>query len=244
MGIERGGGNARAGDPLIGITMDVSEPSPGRPRVECSLAYSAAVARAGGCPVHLAPNTGLVAGQIGEMDGFILTGGDDPRMEPFGEPTHPRAKPMHPLRQEYETRLIRELLARPEVPVLGICLGMQMLALLDGGKLDQHLPDHLPSAGDHRDGRVHGIRPEGATWLTAGGVASFHRQAVSDPGSMRIVARGEDGVIEAIERPDAQFCLGVQWHPERTEDFGLGDGLFVRFIQAAREWRSTRAARS
>jgi putative glutamine amidotransferase len=65
-------------------------------------------------------------------------------------------------------------------------------------------------------------------------VTSHHRQAVRDAGSMRVLAHSPDGVIEAIERPGARFQVGVQWHPERTEDPALGLGLFEALVQAAR----------
>jgi putative glutamine amidotransferase len=121
---------------------------------------------------------------------------------------------------------------------------MQMLALVSGGTLDQHLPDHLETAEDHRHNRVHAIRPVGETWLSSGPVTSSHRQAVTDPGAFRVVALSHDGVIEAIERPlprpDAGFCLGVQWHPERTEDARLGDGVFARLVAAAAARRAGR----
>lgn len=230
--------------PRIGIAVDVTEPRVGRPRAECSLAYAAAVARAGGSPAFLAPLPGEVPDQLAAYDGFVLTGGDDPAMEPFGEPTHPQAKPVHSLRQTYETDLIRALLARPEIPVLGVCLGMQMMALAAGGRLDQHLPDHLPTADDHRQDRVHRVRPTApGGHISEGPVTSSHRQAVAAAGSFRVAARSDDGVVEAIEQPGSRFCLGVQWHPERTADPALGDGLFVKLVQAAAQWRRDRAGR-
>ncbi len=209
------------------------------------MAYARAVARAGGSPAFLAPLIEEVPEQLAAFDGFVLTGGDDPTMEPFGEPTHPRAKPVHAIRQEYESELVRALLARPEVPVLGICLGMQMLAIVAGGRLDQHLPDHLATAEDHRHDRSHRVRPAAPGGLIGEGpVTSSHRQAVCDPGPFRVAATSDDGVIEAIEHPGARFCLGVQWHPERTPDRGLGDGLFVKLVQAAELRRRERSSRA
>ena len=67
----------------------------------------------------------------------MFIGGDDPRTEPFGEPTHPKATPVEPERQAFETALLEELQRRPGAPVLGVCLGMQMMALHAGGKLNQ-----------------------------------------------------------------------------------------------------------
>ena len=220
--------------PLIGIATDIVEPKPGSVRAQCSLAYAEAVARAGGLPVFLPAIVGEIARQLETCDGFVLTGGDDPRMESFGEATHPAATVMHAIRQEYETALIRALLERPEIPVLGICLGMQLLALVAGGKLDQHLPDNLATAARHAGGNLHLVRPEGdGHGLVAGAVASFHNQAVRDPGRLRVVARSDDGVIEAVRREGGAMCLGVQWHPERTADAALGDRLFAQLVQAA-----------
>jgi putative glutamine amidotransferase len=191
---------------------------------------------------------------VRRCDGFVLTGGDDPRTEPFGEPTHPQACLIHPLRQEYETELLRALLIAGK-PVLGICLGMQMMALVAGGRINQHMPDSVSTARDHRaedaqrTGRdaMHAIVPDlgapacPATRLLSaatGGsgpphVASRHHQAVSDPGSLRVIARAHDGVIEAVTDPSRPYYIGVQWHPERTEHPALGLDLFRALVQAA-----------
>ncbi len=65
-------------------------------------------------------------------------------------------------------------------------------------------------------------------------VTSHHRQAVSDPGSLRVAAMSEDGVIEAIEHPDKRFFLGVQWHPERTKDAAVGAEIIRRLVEESR----------
>jgi putative glutamine amidotransferase len=222
--------------PLVGITTDVVDRS-GVDTSQVSLAYARAVVAAGGTPVLLAPVENLVTEYVRRFGAFVLTGGDDPRTEPFGAPTHPRATPLHPVRQSFESVLIRALAEqRPETPVLGVCLGMQMLALHAGGTLDQHMPDSHPDAARHWNAD-HKVVPSGTAVPFAvppGVVRSKHKQAVSEPGRMTVLASSDDGVIEAIADPERPFVLGVQWHPERTEHAPLGLDLFKRLVAAAR----------
>jgi len=233
--------------PVIGITADVSEPKAGSVRMECSLAYCRAVVAAGGDPVVLPPMVELIPRQLEMCGGFVLTGGDDPRMEMFGMGTHAAAKPMHALRQEYEVSLLKALEDRGSMPVLGVCLGMQLMALCAGGRLNQHMPDEVATAREHagnaqhdihatvEDGVVAGILKVGGAGAQGGGaVVSHHRQAVSDPGRLRVAARAPDGVIEAVDDPSRRFYVGVQWHPERTGDGPVGAGVFAALVAAAR----------
>lgn len=237
------------GPPVVGITADLTEPQPGRPRATVAMAYCEAVARAGGVPVVLPPIPALAPEHVRRCDAFVLTGGDDPRMEPFGEPTHPKATLIHAQRQEYETALVRLLDSAVAgggsggggggggVPVLGVCLGMQLMALVAGGKLRQHLPDEVPTADRHVGNTVHAIRPVVEGVIGAGEVTSSHHQAIKDAGRLRVVAVADDGVIEAVDDPTRRFYLGVQWHPERTADPALGAALFARLVEAARAVR-------
>ncbi len=197
------------------------------------MTYIRAVTDAGGLPVVLAPMPALVGEFLRYCDAFLFTGGEDPRTEPFGQPTHPKATPVHPQRQEFETALLDALNARPRTPVLGVCLGMQMLALHAGGRLNQHMPDSVPTADRHQGDRTHLIQPS-VPIVSAGEVTSHHTQSVEDPGRLRIVAKADDGVIEAVDDPARPFYLGVQWHPERTPFEPLGRALFVRLVEAAR----------
>ncbi len=230
--------------PIIGISADVSEPRPNALRMECALAYCRAVAEAGGDPVVLPPIIEQIPRQLQWCRGFVLTGGDDPRMESFGEPTHPAAKPMHRVRQEYEVALLRALAApaNAAVPVLGVCLGMQLMALCASGRLNQHMPDDVPTSAQHAGNARHRLRiaksggPADSLLALAAGaeVVSHHRQAVTDPGRLRVVATAEDGIIEAIDDPARPFYLGVQWHPERTPDAAAGSAIFLALVSAAR----------
>jgi putative glutamine amidotransferase len=222
--------------PLIGITTDIVDPGQGKPlKADCSMNYARCIVAAGGVPVLLPAIADQVPHHVRLCDAFVFSGGDDPRTEDFGVPTHPAAKPLHPERQRYELALLDALhKTRPGAPVLGVCLGMQLMALHAGGHLNQHLADTLPTAADHR-GR-HSIRPSArrsTLALSEGSIWSNHHQAVDDPGSLAVLAKSHDGVIEAIAGPDRPFYFGVQWHPERTDDPALGQGLFVSLIAAA-----------
>ncbi len=227
--------------PLIGITVDVAEVGePARAQARCAMTYSNAVTSAGGVPVLLAPIVELIPHYIARCDGFLFTGGDDPRMEPFGEPTHPKATVLHPMRQAFEVALLEALTEAGSKPVLGVCLGMQLMALHAGGKLNQHMPDDTPTAGDHAKNAVHRVKPvvnandvgSRLRGLVEGNVTSHHRQAVRDAGVLRVVAAAHDGVIEAIADPAREYYIGVQWHPERTTQHELGQGLIDDFVKA------------
>ena len=213
----------------------------------CPLTYARAIFAAGGWPVILPPIVEMIPLHLERCDGFVVIGGDDPRTEPFGVPTHPKATPVHEVRQAFDAALLRALMEKPETPTLGVCLGMQMMALVAGGSLDQHLPETLPTADQHWGDSRHAIKPVlrsgpvgemlGESGGGVGGVTSHHRQAVTDAGSLRVAAVSEDGVIEAIERADAPFFVGVQWHPERTVERALGAGVFERLVREARAGR-------
>lgn len=240
--------------PIIGISVDVAEVGAGGPnkrlRAECSLAYADAVTRAGGLPIYLPPIAEDAAAHAELADGFVLTGGNDPRMEPFGGVTHPEATPMHERRQAYEIALLREL-GKRRPPTLGVCLGMQMMALTSGGMLEQHLPDRLgPNAGRHRREGSSGLgtheisldetaaRAIGLPAAVRGEACSHHHQAVATVGpGMEILARDADGTVEAIRRAGEKFWVGVQWHPERTNDPVLGQGVFDALVRAAMKVR-------
>ncbi len=226
-----------ADPPLVGITTDLCE-SPNGARAFAYTRYAHAVTAAGGVPVLLPPIRAAAGEHARRLSAFVFTGGDDPRMEPFGGTTHPLATPVHADRQAYEAALLDVLEQRHrDKPVLGVCLGMQMMALHAGGALDQRMEESSPSiAAMHRDGTHEVVpadtgphRPLGAGPLV---VFSRHRQAVSDSGGLRVLARCPDGVIEAVWDPDRVFYVGVQWHPERTEHEAAGIGLFRRLVAA------------
>jgi len=186
------------------------------------------VAEAGGAPIILPHCLDRLGEYVRLCGGFVLTGGDDLRLEEFGVPTHPEARLIDPERQAFEIALLRAI--SPARPVLGVCLGMQLMALTAGGSLDQHLPDSLPSHEQHWGHRTHLVEGE----IGRGAVLSHHRQAVADPGRLAVIGQAPDGVIEAVADRSCAFRVGVQWHPERTGAGPLGRGLFERLIEACR----------
>jgi putative glutamine amidotransferase len=137
---------------------------------------------------------------------------------------------MDSARQEAEFALLRALDAVPAMPVLGICLGMQLMGVHRGAELIQHLGDSLPDADRHRNDSKHPVKSE----LGNGLVASFHHQALGSGADFRVIGRSDDGVIEAITDPARPFYVGVQWHPERTADPVMGLGVIRRLVDAAR----------
>ena len=208
----------------IGITVDMNDSS-----YSSRHGYAEMVARAGAVPILLPCHVASIPEYLAICDAFGTTGVDDPNMEAFGVTNHPRATLIEARRQDFECTLLQQL-ERTDHPLLAICLGMQLMALEAGGTLDQHLPDTLETAGDHWDGGTHLI--EGT--LGCGEVYSHHRQAITNPGTLEVVARAPDGVIEAVRHPTHHARLGVQWHPERTAFEPLGLGLFERLAEAAR----------
>ena len=215
--------------PLIGITADLVDNYARNRRT-----YIDMVAAAGGVPVLLPPNAALREEMLDRIDGVIITGGDDIDVSKFGIALHPKAECMHPERQDAEFALLRALDARPDKPVLGICLGMQLMGVHRGNPLIQHLGDVLPNADRHRNDAIHPVEADRGSLLKSGLVKSWHHQAISEAKGFEIIARSDDGVIEGIVDPARRLYLGVQWHPERTEATETGLGVVQTLVEHAR----------
>jgi putative glutamine amidotransferase len=192
--------------------------------------YARAVQRAGGLALMLPPDPQVVE-QPGEIldriDGLVLTGGCDIDPTSYGGTPHAQTGDTSPERDEFEVALARAALER-DMPLLGICRGMQLLNVALGGGIEQHLPDvlgherHRHTPGAFADHHVR-IEPGSLAARVVGrereAVKSHHHQAIEGLGD-GLVPSGwseEDEVVEAIEQPDRRFALGVLWHPEEDE---------------------------
>jgi putative glutamine amidotransferase len=237
--------------PVIGITVNhVAEGA--LPHDRLSLSYVLAVKEAGGIPL-LVPNVGD-ASALSALDGLVVSGGADFDPAQFGQ--EPRGTHMEGIsaeRDATEIALLRE--AAPDLPILGICRGIQAIAVAYGGTLIQDVPSQRPSELVHaqtgaRDARTHGVRvaPDSQLGAILGAqeirVNSFHHQAVDRvPDGFRVVAWADDGLIEGIETNARPFCLGVEWHPEnliRVEEHARR--LFAALIEAASKRLSAEAS--
>ena len=231
---------------VIGLTLDSEAPGGYSkfPWYAIRENYCTAITRAGGVPMPLPHEPDLIETYSGVIDGLIVTGGAfdlDPAL--YGDASRHDTVVTKDRRTRFEFDIMRAVLAANK-PVLGICGGQQLLNVVLGGSLIQHIPDSVPGALAHeqpnpRDQAGHDINIVAGSLLhrimgvDIAAVNSAHHQAVRDTGPGVIInARARDGVIEGIEAPAYRFCLGVQWHPEF--EISAGDSaIFSALIAAA-----------
>lgn len=221
----------------------------GADRTGVNAAYVRALLAAGGVPLILSPLMGasLAGSALDGCDGLLLTGGEDVHPSWYGADPSPLLSPPSRERDLLELALFAVARQR-ELPILGICRGIQLINVALGGTLFQDLPSERPGTVDHsppggRDSRSHpvriqpGSRAAAALETTSVTVNSVHHQAIKDlaPG---LVASGwtTDGLIEAAEsEPGASWILAVQWHPEEMHADRLAPehGLFSALVNEA-----------
>lgn len=232
--------------PRIGVTLDLDEQ--GR-RYQLPRAYADAVLAAGGLPVPIPCGDGSVAGAyLALCDGLVVTGGAfDIPPERYRAARSSACGPTKAERTDFEWALCEAALAG-RIPLLGVCGGMQLMNVVRGGTLVQDLPAETGLSHEQpepKDRPTHAVEIVAGTLLASLVGAqplpanSTHHQAVQQPGAGVLVSgRAPDGVVEAIELPDAPFALGVQWHPEavgRHEPRHLA--LYRGLVAAARDLR-------
>jgi putative glutamine amidotransferase len=226
-----------AGKPIVGITTYAQPARWGAwelPAALIPLDYVTAVERAGARALLVPPSTDGVEETLEVMDGVVFSGGADIGPETYGADAHPETDEPHAARDAGELALLSAALER-DIPTLAICRGFQLLNVLRGGDLVQHLPEALGHE-QHREVRgvfsEHPVEIKGGTRLAAAlgerqpAVKSSHHQGVGAVGEGLVeTAWAEDGTLEGLEDPSRRFAVGVLWHPEAGEDQRLFDAL-------------------
>lgn len=205
--------------------------------------YYKQVVEAGGVPVIIPPvaDTAVIINTLQHLDGLILTGGGDHNPLWMGEEPSPRLHNINRERDLAELMLVRLAFNR-QIPMLGICRGIQTLAIALGGKVEQDIEQRVKHSQDaDRTEPTHSVSlVKGSTLYNIYDserimVNSFHHQAVSQPGKrFRVIARSADNIIEAIESSEYKSILGVQWHPEWLEEDG--QKIFRWLVEQASEF--------
>ena len=238
--------NNRPSRPLIGITSVYhTNKDSGWVSTMTGFVYVKAVAENGGVPVILSTitNEEIMMRYVDELDGLVLIGGADIPPDAYGQQPHETVRIMPEQRYNFERRLIPAWLESGK-PILGICLGMQLTNVVSGGTLIQDIPSQVGTEVAHRN-KYHDVRiaPDSSLAKLLGKqqakVYSYHHQATDKLGKkLRIIARSDDGIIEAAERVDGGFGLFVQWHPESMEDIEHRDAIYGALVQAAAQTNS------
>jgi putative glutamine amidotransferase len=237
--------STRQPTPVIGVSCYVEDVDRSPWRAQRSAVrphrYVDQLERAGAVVVVLPPrpdaDDALAAAVLSRVDGLVIAGGADVQADRYDAEPHPTSQTPRPDRDEWELALAR-VSAALDLPVLGVCRGMQVMAVEAGAVLDQHLPDvvghdaHCPRPGEytsHHATPVAGTRLAALLGTEALAVPTYHHQAVR-PESLadtayRPSAWHADGTLEAMEDPASDFRLAVQWHPEAGDDGRLFEAL-------------------
>lgn len=235
--------------PVIGLTTYREDAAWGVWRQRADVlptAYAAAVEATGGVPVLLPPvgQPGAADAVVARLDGLVISGGADVDPGRYDALPHPRTAGWRPDRDAWESALL-DAADAAGLPVLGVCRGMQLMAVHAGGRLDQHTPDlvdhewHSPGADEYGEIEVSTQTGTRVSALVGDRLAvnCHHHQSVQTHPGFVAAAHAADGTLEAMEEPGDRFCVAVQWHPETAADVGLLAGL----LRAAAEYAAARS---
>ena len=243
--------------PLIGIVPDYKEGSPSgystREYYALRANYVEMINKAGGAAILLTYDYDLIDSYLESLDGLMVVGGYfDIHPKRYGEEKiHPTVK-LNDVREKFEHELGTRAI-KTQLPMLGICNGMQLINVLHGGKVIQHIPDegkfidheqsHIEGFNDyHKEYHDVEIAKNSQLFSIVGAekikTNSSHHQAAKNAGhGLQIAAQASDGVIEAVEKPGHSFCIGVQWHPE-FEVSAADRKIFEAFVEAAKKYKN------
>jgi len=235
--------------PLIGIPCrPLIRAETGKPIYANNRAYVHAVESAGGLPVliPMIKDLNILTALLSRLDGILLSGGIDVHPSHYGEEVHPLTQEVDIELDEFEITLASWAIQQ-DIPVLGVCRGMQLINVVLGGTLYQDIDNQYPDSIAHSQrhlpithlahhiivepgSRMEKILGHGAVWVN-----SHHHQAIKDPGKgVRITGRAPDGVPELLEVPDCRFVMAVQSHPEEIYSIEPAfKRLFSAFVQAS-----------
>lgn len=223
--------------PSIGVTMDDEERSSGGRALWLKRSYIDAVNRSGGLAIAL-PTTDdeeVLSGYMEKISGLVVIGGDfDVAPHHYGEKDQGQVRMLNEARTRFEKTMLERAWKR-RLPILGICGGMQILNVVCGGTLVQHVDGH--ERCEHVIHLQEGTRLRQVMGKSEVQANSTHHQIVGKIGEdLRVCAKAHDGCVEAIEASDENyFCLGVQWHPEAlVEKIPEHGRIFQQFVRAAR----------
>lgn len=238
--------------PIIGVTPDLAQNCEkytyaAFPWYALRRNYTDAIIAAGGVPLLLPYQTDTINQLMELVDGVVIPGGDEDIHPKFYEPEYAEDVVIsNEERDNFEILVLKKALER-EIPILGICRGMQLLNVIFKGTLIKHIPDYIKTVINHTQPSPknivsHAINIEANTKLAKIAnnqlqtmVNSTHHQAAKQLGNDLIVsAKAEDGIIEAIESTKYKFVIGVQWHPEYLNDNGVDLELFKELVKVSK----------
>lgn len=248
--------NIKSSRPLIGIVPDYRE--------GCANSYSAKnyyalranyvemINKAGGAAVILTYDYDLIDSYLESLDGLVIVGGYfDINPMRYGEKNIHHTVKLNDVRENFENAFGSKAI-KTQLPFLGICNGMQLINILHGGNVIQHIPDEGKYV-DHEQSHIEGFQDYTTGYheveIAKGSklhqiigeekiiTNSSHHQAAKTAGSgLNVVGRARDGIIEAVEDSSHPFCIGVQWHPE-FEVSQADKKIFESFIVAAKKYK-------